>query len=433
MSLQKQVGLLPVMLSGVGVILGAGIYALIGEAAGIAGFAVWLGFAAAALVAAFTGLSYAELSSMIPKAGAEFHYVKKAFGRKTGFFTAWLLILAGLISTATVSWGFGNYFNALTGIPGISAAVILVGACTLIIYSGIRKTTGIASILTIIEVLGLLIVIAIGLPLFFSQGIAQKVFDFSSFSIVSILQAAALVFFAFIGFEEIVRLSEETKNSEKNIPKALLIAIAFSTIIYILVSISAVSVLTPQELAESKAPLGDVAGSVFGEQAFLILSLIALISTASTALLILLATSRIIYGIAEDKEIPHIIARIDHNSGSPSIAVLLASFLSIAFLFFGSIATVASATDFILFIAFIIVNFSVIKLRFSQPLAERPFKIPFSIAKIPVTAVFGIIACVVLILNVKPEVIAVGVALIAVGIIFEAHHERKHEKTKGKG
>lgn len=431
MPLKKQLGLLPVVLSGIGVILGAGIYALIGEAAGIAGYGLWIGFVIAALVAAFTGLSYAELSAMIPKAGAEFNYAKKAFNRKIGFFTAWLLILAGVISAATVAWAFGSYLNALTGFPVIPAAVMLSGFCTLVIFTGVKQSTSLAGALTIIEILGLIIIIAIGLPLLSSSRMAE-ILNFSGFSIASMFQAAALVFFAYLGFEEIVKLSEETKNPEKNIPKALIIAIAVSTILYVLVAFSALSVLTPEQLASSNAPLGDVAGTVLGGNAFLLLSFIALVSTASTALLILLSTSRIIYGIAKDNEIPHIIARIDKNTQNPTLAVFAAFILSVIFLFFGSISIVANATDFLLFVAFVIVNASVIKLRYSLPNLERPFRIPFSIGRIPITAVLGIIACIALALNIKPEIMALGIAVSVLGIIFEHYYERKHKRTERK-
>ena len=237
MALKKQLGFLPVMLSGIGIILGAGIYALIGKAAGVAGYGVWLSFVLAAIVAGFTGLSYAELSSMIPKAGAEFHYAKKAFGKSIGFFTAWLLVLAGFISAATVALGFGGYLQAFAGIPLIAGAIALLIACTIIIYFGIRQSTGIASVFTIIEAAGLLIIIAIGLPLLFSPAIIGKVFDFGSFSMQFIVQAAALIFFAYIGFEEIARLAEETKDAERNIPKALLISIIKVFVLQLVVAV----------------------------------------------------------------------------------------------------------------------------------------------------------------------------------------------------
>jgi len=281
---------------------------------------------------------------------------------------------------------------------------------------------------SILEALGLIFIILISLPFVFSGGNFERIFDLASFNFLSVLQTAALVFFAYIGFEEIARLAEETKNAEKNIPKALFIAIAFSTVIYVMVSISAVSVLTPAELSASNAPLGDVAGKILGPNAFLILSIIALFSTASTVLLVLLATSRIVYGIAEDKELPHIIAKVDRKTNAPVFAVILAGVLAIAFLFIGKIELVASVTDLMLFIAFALINLTVIKLRFSHPDEKRPFKIPLNIGKIPIPAILGFLTCSLLLFGIKKEVFIVGIALILLGIAFEEFHYRKFIK-----
>jgi len=424
MRLKRQLGLFTVTISAIGIILGAGIYALIGEAAGISGYWIWLGFVVAALVAMFTGLSYAELSSMIPKAGAEFDYSKAAFGRKVGFFTAWILALAGFISAAAVAWGFGNYFHALTGFSAMYSAIGLMVVCAIVIYAGVKQATTIAGAMTIIEILGLVIVVVAALPLFLSGRIPAQLFDFTGFSITPILQTAALLFFAFIGFEEITRLSEETKNARENIPKALLAAIFFSTVIYILVAIAAVTIVTPAELAQSSAPLGLVVGTVLGSEGFFALSLIALAATASTVLLIMLATSRLIYGIAEDNALPKFIAEVDKKTNTPTTAILITAAAAIIFVFFGNISTVASATDFLLFIAFIIVNLSVIQLRFTQPNAKRPFRIPLSVGNFPLTAAFGIAACIILIASTKIEVIIVGSALVIIGIVFEAYYSK---------
>lgn len=419
MPLKKQLGLLPVILSGIGIILGAGIYALVGKAAGVSGYAVWLGFLIASIVALLTGLSYAELSSMIPKAGAEFSYAKKAFGRKAGFATGWILVLAGVISSATVALGFGSYFQALFGVNSTVAALAILAFSTGVIYIGVKQSTSFAALLSVIEALGLVFIIAICFPAASGPDAIARIFDFSSFSIISVIQTAALVFFAFIGFEEIVRLAEETHNAERNIPKALLISIIICTLLYILVSISAVSVLSPSELASSSAPLGDVAGRAFGWNAFLLLSIIALFSTANTVLLILLATSRIIYGIADDKELPHIIAKVDKKTGTPVFAVALSGLFAACFLFLGKIETVAQATDFLLFIAFAIVNLAAIKLRFSNPKTPRPFRIPLSLGKVPVPAVLGLLACVMLMLGVSLEIFALCILLVIAGVLFE--------------
>ena len=136
--LRRTLGLFEVTLSGIGVILGAGIYALIGEAAGLAGNAVWISFALSAVVAVFTGLSYAELASMFPKASAEYEYTSQAFGPFPAFVIGWLIIFSGVIGAATVSLGFAGYFQALTGAPLLPSALILLAVLSAVVSVGVK-------------------------------------------------------------------------------------------------------------------------------------------------------------------------------------------------------------------------------------------------------------------------------------------------------
>ena len=144
--LKKELGLTEAVLCGIGIILGAGIYVIIGPAAGLAGNALWLSFLLASTVAAFTGLSYAELSSMYPKAGAEFEYTKNAFGRRIGFFVGWMTIIAGVVSASAVALGFAGYlFNlspliGLPQIPVVAAAILLIILCSFVVFIGIKQS-----------------------------------------------------------------------------------------------------------------------------------------------------------------------------------------------------------------------------------------------------------------------------------------------------
>ncbi|MBU1120352.1 MAG: amino acid permease [archaeon] len=425
--LKRELGLLEAVLCGIGIILGAGIYVLIGEAAGVAGNAIWLSFLIAAVVAAFTGLSYAELASLYPKAGAEFEYTKHSFGKRIGFIVGWMTIVAGIISAATVGLGFGGYFEALTGIPVAFGAIGIIALSSFIVFYGIKQSAWIAGILTVIETLGLLIIIFIGLPYIGSVNLME----FPETGFTGILTASALIFFAFIGFEEIVRMSEETRNAEKVIPKALMISIIITSIIYVLVAVVAVSVVPWNELAESSAPLADVAAKALGSEAFLILGIIALFSTANTVLLILLATSRIVYGIGEDEDIPHIVAKIHPKTRTPYIAIALVFIATVIFVFLGRIDFVAYATDYVLFLVFIVINAAVIAMRFKEPNTVRPFRIPFNIGRIPVTAVLGIITCIVLIgqiLQIHLDVIITSSVIIVIGLAFYEVARIRHHK-----
>jgi len=175
--------------SGIGIILGAGIYALIGEAAGLAGNAVWISFAISALVALLTGMSYAELSSMFPKASAEYEYTAQAFSRRLGFVIGWMIIFSGVIGAATVALGFAGYFRSLMGAPLVPSALFLLISLCAIALAGIKQSAQVAVILTIIEASGLVFVIILGIPHLGSVNYLEMPFGVSG-----IFQASALIF-----------------------------------------------------------------------------------------------------------------------------------------------------------------------------------------------------------------------------------------------
>ena len=411
--LERSLGLLTTTLVGVGIIVGAGIYALIGEGVALSGANVWISFLAAAFVSILTGLSYAELSSMYPKAGAEYNYLSNAFSSRWGFWIGWLIIIAGFISVATVAMGFGGYFSRLAGFPLMETAAAIIVLSTVVVWLGVKQSAWIGSFFTLIEITGLLFIIFVGLP---SIG-SQPLVDFS-IPIASVLGAGALVFFAFIGFEDIVRMSEETKNPTKTIPRAVILAILISSVLYVLVALSAISLVDVDQLAHSKSPLADVANAAAGSQAFFALSIIALFSTANTVMLFILAVSRIVYGMAAENSLPSFLGHVHSKTHSPDNAVIVSGALSLAALSVGNIAFVANATGFLLFLVFISVNFSVIKLRFQKPHLERPFKVPIALGKIPLLPLLGILACLGLIVFMPPDVIALGIAIVLVGAVL---------------
>jgi Amino acid transporters len=190
--LKRELGLLEVTLSGVGIILGAGIYVLIGEAAALAGNAIWISFALAAFIAIFTGLSYAELSSLFPFAGAEYEYTARIFNRRLAFVVGILVILSGVIGASTVALGFAGYFHSFTGLPLLPSAAVLIILLSLLVAWGIGESTRVAIVFTLIEVGGLIGIIVIGLPHLGSVDYLE-----TPSGLPGILSAAALVFFAY--------------------------------------------------------------------------------------------------------------------------------------------------------------------------------------------------------------------------------------------
>ncbi|HPD09740.1 MAG TPA: APC family permease [Methanoregulaceae archaeon] len=410
--LSRSLGFVEVTLSGIGIILGAGIYALIGTAAAGAGNAVWLSFAISAVVALFTALSYAELSSMFPKSGAEYEYTAAALGEFVAFVVGWLIIFSGIVGAATVALGFGGYLGGLLIIPRLPAAIGLIVVLSVILVVGVRESALLAGLFTVVEGCGLVLVIIAGLPYL------GKVDYFEMpLGISGVFTAAALVFFAYMGFEEMVKFSEETTDPERTVPRALMVALAVCTVLYVLVCFSAVSVVGWEGLAASDAPFAAVAVAAWGPGAARLLSVIALFATANTVLLMLLASSRISYGMARSGTLPRPLARVHATRRTPWVAVIVAGIGACIFLFPGDIEFVANVSNFTLFVTFLVVNASVIILRLRDPGRARPFRVPGRIGPLPVLPFFGIASCLFLFVQLTPEVIGIGTVLAITGCI----------------
>ena len=348
-ALKRELGLFDTTFIAIGIILGAGIYALIGTIAGYSGNGVWLAFLISAVVSAASGLSYAELSSMFPKAASEYEYVKHSFGKKLAIIVAILVTLTAITSSATVALGFSGYFSSLFNSPKLLSAVVLIIILSFISYWGIKISSRLNIIFTCIELFGLFLIIFFAAPFIGSV----DYFEIPSFKGVFI--GAALAFFAYIGFEDTVKLSEETKEPRKNIPRALVIAMIITTIVYILVAVAAVSVVPWQDLARSDSPLADVANKAFGSNASLLLAYIALFSTTNTCLLMMIGASRIMYGMAKQHALPSFFSIVHPRRRTPVFAVLVVMLITLAFISIKRIDYVASITDNLLFITFSVI------------------------------------------------------------------------------
>src|SRR5574338_723448 len=413
--LRRHLGLFHTTMYGVGLILGAGIYTLIGDASGIAGNSIWLSFVLAAVSAVFTGLSYAELSSMYPKAAAEYSFIKNAFQNNfVAFLVGWLTLFVAVISAAAIALGFGGYFTEIFGIPIAASAILIIAVLSFVNFFGIRESSSMNIIFTIIEAAGLGLVIWAGLS--FSAADINYFEMPNGFS--GIFSAFTLVFFAYIGFENIANIAEEIKNPRKVLPRAIILAITITAIVYILVSVSVIRVLSWQDLGISVAPLADMIKKALGQEWGFGILLIALFATTNTVLIMLISGSRILYGIALDKALPSLFSVVHQKRKTPWIAVMIIGALSAGFVFVGDISTVANISVFAIIMVFVLVNLSLIWLRYKGPDIERPFRSPLSVKKFPVLAALGIITPILGIIQLDPFVISMGFAVIGAGVVF---------------
>ena len=403
---------------GVGLILGAGIYVLIGEASGFAGNSMWISFGLGAIVAIFAGLSYSELTALFPKAAAEYVFVKNAFKSDfIGFIIGWLTAITSMIVGATVALGFGGYFAQFLDLPIVVSAVLLLAGLSFVNFIGIKHSAWMNTVFALVTIAGLGIIIVLGV--FFEPENSIDYFEAPN-GITGIILAFVLIFFAFIGFEDMANVAEEVKRPQKTIPRAIILSVLITAVIYILVSLSAVKILNWQELGASSAPLADVATKGLGLGGGITLTAIALFVTASTVLITLVAGARILYGMARDGSLPMLLSKVHSKTGTPWIAVIGIFVTSVVFAFVGDIVIVANIVVFAVVITFAMVNLAVILLRYVQPDVERPFKVPLNIGKFPILPLFGFAVTVYMAIQFELEIILVGLGIIGAGAVFYA-------------
>ena len=385
-ALKKDLGLFQVTLAGTGVIIGAGIYALLGVASASAGNAIWLSFLIGAVIATLTGLSYAELSSMFKGDAGEYDYVKSAFTKRIGFWVAIAVVFGTMVSSAAVALGFGRYLSSLVPVNVVAGAFILIITMGIINLSGIKETEWYNDFGNLVELTGLLAVIVLGFSKIGSVNLLEM-----PFGLTGVFSASALVFFAYLGFEGVVKLRDEAKNPEKTVPKGMLLAILISSILYVLVAISAVSIVGWQVLSKSNAPMALVASTVLGSRAFIVLAIIALFSTSNTVLMTMVAASRQLYGMAKEHSLPGRLSHVNPKTQTPTFAILLTIAIGLLFATIGNISFVANFTDLFLLLAFAVVNVSLIILRYKYPNMHRGFRCPGNLGNFSVVAFFGAI------------------------------------------
>lgn len=288
---------------GIGTILGAGIYVLVGKVAGEAGFYTPFSFIFASLLAAFSAFSYAELAARFPRSAGEAIYIQEGFGiKKFSIVVGLMIVTVGIISIATLAHGFAGYLRVFFDLPETLIVVSLVLFIGVVCIWGIGQSVLMASIMTVVEIIGLLIILYIGrdafslVPAKFPEMIPPL--DMSIWT--GILMGSFIAFYAYLGFEDIVNVAEEAIQPRINIPLAIIISLVVTTIFYILIAMVAVLLIPTKELALSNAPLAMLYETTTG-QSPVIITVISLISVVNGALIQMIMGSRVLYGMSKKK------------------------------------------------------------------------------------------------------------------------------------
>ena len=414
---------------GIGAIIGTGIFVLIGVASGIAGPAVILSFIIAGFVALLTGLSTAELSSFILESGGSYIYTTKAFGAFPGFVVGWMKSFDYIVGASAVSVGFAAYFTYFVGIPATTGTIVFVATLwplvlMLLNLKGIQEASWTNNLLVALKILALLTFIAIGAFALLTSGNYTNYHPFFPRGFSGVMSGAAIIFFAFIGFNTIAVMAEEIKDPEKNVPRAILFAFAVCTLIYIGVSIVAVGIVNWESLGSSSAPL-EFALKTVTDNIFILqfVAISALFATTSVIMASIMGGSRALFAMARNGVLPKVLSTISRQS-VPVFTLLLCGFVisGIVLATGGNLDWLASIFNFGTLLTFFFINLSLLRLRKTMPDVKRGFKVPFY----PYTPLFAIISCIILAFYLNVNAVMTACVFLAVGIVV--YYLNKKEK-----
>lgn len=380
--LKRELGLVSTTLYGLGNILGAGIYALIGIVAAKAGYLTPLSFLIALVLAVFTALSYMEFSSRHPLASGEAYYIHKAFSMQSFSVLIGLMIaFAGLISSATMLRSFIGYFNIFFIVPSDILIVFVVMIIGGIAVWGISESVWIASAITLIELSGLLLVLWVSKSslLTLPSHLPELVPPINSIEPwQGVFVGAFIAFYAFIGFEDMVTIAEEVKHPKITMPLAIFFAFIAATIIYISISLVSVLTIDPELLAYSNAPMSLVYEMSTGKEPVMI-TLISLFAVLNGSLVQIIKASRMLYGMSEQKWLPEIFAKVSPLTKTPIPATLTVTFIILVLALCFPLESLATATSYTVLTVFGIVNLGLLKIK----ITEKKSKIPVDYLSMP--------------------------------------------------
>jgi APA family basic amino acid/polyamine antiporter len=374
----------------IGDMLGTGIYALTGDVAGQVGGAAWLAFGGAFVVAMFTATSYLELVGKYPRAAGAALYVQRAFDtRFVTFLVAFAVTCSGLTSVAAASRAFAGYFQELYTAPLVLLVPLFIVGLAAINLRGVEDSVKLNVVMTCIELSGLLIVIGVGAhALGQGNGDASHALQFNAdgdpFSLV--VSGAALAFFALVGFEDSVNLVEETKNPQRDFPRAFFIGITIVGVIYMLVAFCTTALVPIETLRDSNQDLLEVVRIGAPWFPLALFSLIAMVAVGNTSLINLMMASRLLYGMSREGVLPPVLGRVHARWRTPWIAIVSTTVVALLLASWKGVPTLGGTTALLLLCVFALVNVAVLVLR-RQPVAHAHYEAP------TIFPVLGFVSC----------------------------------------
>jgi amino acid transporter len=427
--------LLDATMVGIGAMIGAGIFVLTGLAVDISGPAALLAFALNGGVTTFTALSYAELAAAIPRNGGGYAYVREVFSAPVAFVMGWTRWFTYMIAGSLYALGFASNFiewGHLYGIdlpgPAVGYALLAVAALVTLNALSTEASGKGETVITIVKIAILGVFVAFGLT-------AARTGEFDplfSKGALSVLPAMGLTFIAFQGYDLIATVTEEVENPRVNIPRAILLSVVVTVVVYLLVVFVAIGTLGAEALggagetaiaqaAEGFMPTFPVLGTGASLIAFG-----AVFSTISALNAVVIGSSRVAFAMGREGQLPARLGRFHHRYGTPLTAIAASAVLMLVAVVVVPIRVVGNLASLFSLLGFIIVNIALIRLRSQQPDLQRPFEVPLY----PLTPILGIVCNLLLGLFIDPFTWALAIAWLAFGGVVYLVWSRRRETPR---
>ena len=395
-TLQRRLTLPLLTLYGLGVTVGAGIYVLVGATAAKAGFYAPISFLIAAIVVAFTGFTYSELSTRFPVSAGEAAYVRNGFDSKFLALVVGLMVVAsGVVSSAAISIGATAYMGHLIPLSPTILTVLIIMVLGVAAAWGILESVIVAAVFTIIEIGGLCFVVVYGhvlKPDLLSE-IGRLIPPMEAGAWVGIVSASLLAFFAFVGFEDIANVAEEVKNPRRNMPRAIIFTLVIATSIYLAVVSVVILVVPMDKLSVSAAPLALIFENA-GDRTKGVFNLVATLATINGVLIQMIMSSRVLYGLASQGNLPKKLTYIHPVTHTPLVATGLVVAIILVLALFLPISRLAEVTSQIILMVFMLINLALIRLKISKKHLDGDF------FEVPIwVPVLGFLSCLALFLT----------------------------------
>ena len=408
-NLRRDLRLVDAVGIGLGAIIGAGIFVVTGVAAGVAGPAFIISLLIAGVAATCNALSSAELAATYPQSGGTYEYGYRLLHPTLGFSAGWMFLASKLAAGGTVALGFGSYFSQL--FPAVPARYAAVGAAVLLTGAnlfGIRKAGRLNTAIVSITLLTLLYFVVAGLPSFDADNLQP----FAPYGFSGIAEAAALLFFAYTGYARIATLGEEVSEPEKTIPRAVVITITVSVLLYIAVVLVAVGAVGAGVLAESSSPLQSAAQVFTFPGVFWIVGLGAATAMLGVLLSQIVGISRMMFAMARRRDLPRILEHVSVAHGVPDYGILLSGAVVVLLSIFGTLQFIVSAAAFTILLYYGIANIAALRLAAGNKLYPRWI------------AVTGLISCLALAVSLPLSTISTGLGLLLGGFALRFLFQR---------